>query len=394
MTASGGHNLSQIRENLKDITECIICKETFKDPRILPCIHTFCRKCLEAAASKSSKQPGSRMPCPMCRHGFVVPAKGVDELQKNFFMVKLIDMTKHIESSVNPLCDVCPEDSADTDSNVEIMLAELFCRNCTLRLCSNCVRHHKRSKLTSAHVLARLDDCSLVEKMSEILVPDECEKHENERLKLHCMDCQAVVCPMCFIEEHSNHKWSEVEKAADKFRQRIKTNVENLSKQNSNLMSKKLELENTKTENNRILSDLEKTINKRKSSLQSIIDKHANSLIAELGMRRRENLKEITLEEEDIELQLANQRSYADYCLELAANGSAVDICRSEKDLNARADDLQRMCLSLCKRAFKPIVLRCNMPAAVDEFMKNKDKNFIGEISKGCDNTIDLSSLI
>lgn len=392
MTASGGeeHSLSQIRENLKDITECSICKETFTDPRTLPCIHTFCRKCLEAAASKSGKSPGSKLPCPMCRHEFVVPAKGVEGLQKNFFMVKLIDMTKHMaassssslpSSSVRPSCDVCPP--ANEGNSESVPSAEKFCRNCRLRLCSSCVRHHGRSRLTETHDLVPVS----AENMAEILLvrPDECEKHERERLKLHCTDCQTVVCAFCFIEEHPGHRWSEVGKAADEFRRRIETNVENLAKQSSDLRSKQRELEILKTDTNRKLSDLEKRIQDRKTLMQHVIEKHANSLVVELGTRRQEKLKEIKLEEETIDMQLANQRSYVDYCCEMTAKGSAVDVCRAVKDLNTRADDLQRMCQSVCQRKVEPIALKCNMPTVVDEFMKNKDKNFVGEIAKGYD---------
>ena len=81
-----GHQSSADKE-LDDMTECSICTEVFTDPRVLPCIHTFCLKCLLNYGEDG--QPGDRMPCPLCRKEFTVPDNGLSGIQKNFFMEKL-----------------------------------------------------------------------------------------------------------------------------------------------------------------------------------------------------------------------------------------------------------------------------------------------------------------
>jgi len=70
------------------MTECPVCTEVFTDPRVLPCIHTFCLKCLLNCGR--DKQPGDRMPCPLCRIEFTIPDDGLSGTQKNFFMLKLL----------------------------------------------------------------------------------------------------------------------------------------------------------------------------------------------------------------------------------------------------------------------------------------------------------------
>jgi len=79
---------SSADKELVDMTECCICTEVFTDPRVLPCIHTFCLKCLLNYGK--DKQPGDRMACPMCRKEFTIPADGLSGLQKNFYAEKLV----------------------------------------------------------------------------------------------------------------------------------------------------------------------------------------------------------------------------------------------------------------------------------------------------------------
>ena len=41
---------------------CSVCLSRYDDPRVLPCLHTCCRRCLDAHVSARS-----RFPCPACR---------------------------------------------------------------------------------------------------------------------------------------------------------------------------------------------------------------------------------------------------------------------------------------------------------------------------------------
>jgi len=85
-----------IGKALDDMTECSICTEVFTDPRILPCIHTFCLKCLLNYGKDG--QPGDRLPCPMCREEFTIPADGLSGMKKNFEKGKLITILReHLE---------------------------------------------------------------------------------------------------------------------------------------------------------------------------------------------------------------------------------------------------------------------------------------------------------
>src|SRR6218665_2174159 len=128
----------KLQEQLKDIIKCCICSETFTDPRILPCVHTFCMKCLEDVGSKSNKKPGQNMPCPLCKREFVIPLGGFTETQKSFFLARNIEIGMSVDlsrSSSRQLCGACLKDVNDPASATQAPLAEMFCAVCCMMLC-------------------------------------------------------------------------------------------------------------------------------------------------------------------------------------------------------------------------------------------------------------------
>ena len=54
---------------------CGICRETFKNPKFLPCNHTFCQECLQAMVRAADDPAPLR--CPTCRAEVTLPPGGV-----------------------------------------------------------------------------------------------------------------------------------------------------------------------------------------------------------------------------------------------------------------------------------------------------------------------------
>ena len=53
----------EIQIQIREITDCPICTTTYTDPKVLPCTHTFCLKCIEGCGG--DKQPGDSVSCQM-----------------------------------------------------------------------------------------------------------------------------------------------------------------------------------------------------------------------------------------------------------------------------------------------------------------------------------------
>src|SRR5271163_1733701 len=106
-------------EQISDITECPICMETLTEPKVLPCVHTFCLKCLLKYGEHD--KPGDQVACPLCTTNFVLPPGGFTDLPNNFFVNKLLLTNQLCGASgsipTNP-CELCLEDQTNASAEV------------------------------------------------------------------------------------------------------------------------------------------------------------------------------------------------------------------------------------------------------------------------------------
>ena len=100
-------DMTSLINEVKDITECAICTEMFRRPKMLPCFHTFCLECLQQYGA--GKEDGDVMSCPMCRKEFNVPTGGLSKLGANFFVDRLITAQSAyvVSQRKDKECDVC-----------------------------------------------------------------------------------------------------------------------------------------------------------------------------------------------------------------------------------------------------------------------------------------------
>ena len=129
-----GEGMASAKEFTDDI-ECPICNETYTDPRVLPCGHTCCFKCIKQY--RGNRQPGQSMPCPFCRREFTTLPS---ELPKNYSVMNILGKIK--ESGSAGYCD------QHADEKIKI-----YCTDCKVAICSMCyiMSHngHKYSDINS-----------------------------------------------------------------------------------------------------------------------------------------------------------------------------------------------------------------------------------------------------
>ena len=78
-----------LERRISEETKCSICCDQFKEPKMLPCQHTFCLKCLENVAKLNDP---NTVDCPLCRDVYEVPAKeGVGGFKSNLLMKTLLE---------------------------------------------------------------------------------------------------------------------------------------------------------------------------------------------------------------------------------------------------------------------------------------------------------------
>ena len=68
-----------------NLLTCPICYELYKNPKYLPCYHSYCEECLEKL------QKSADVTCPECRKTSTIPMGGIKQLPNNFFINRIID---------------------------------------------------------------------------------------------------------------------------------------------------------------------------------------------------------------------------------------------------------------------------------------------------------------
>jgi hypothetical protein len=196
---------------LNPMLECSVCQEMFKDPRILPCGHTFCLKCLQGivktAADKSkSKVKIDTMPCPQCRTQFIVGSQKLQDLPKNFTVADLI-----CSLPTSSQCALL----GDEDQHGP---AQHVCLDCWDALCDTCSKVHNKTKLTKDHSIKLLSEITTEDiQAHKAKKPVYCETHSKKEVEFYCETCQHFACSTCTVVKCKQHNCLELSNADDKF---------------------------------------------------------------------------------------------------------------------------------------------------------------------------------
>ena len=173
----------------EDILCCSICMEEYEDPRALPCLHTFCYKCL-VQINESSGDAVRRIfiKCPLCAELHQIPKEtGVAGFRKDFRIKNLID---HSET---------------------------------------------KSPVAVASSIPR--DVSQEEIISSEMDSESCSIHLGERLMYFCesSSCQMDICEKCWSCDHDTHSVKllskKVNDARDAVQQQMDKTIDKINAQ-------------------------------------------------------------------------------------------------------------------------------------------------------------------
>ena len=92
-----------LERTISEETKCSICFDQFQEPKMLPCQHTFCLKCLENVAKLNDC---NTVDCPLCRKIYEVPARGgVNRFKSNLLMKTLLEAKGKTPSNTSSLTE-------------------------------------------------------------------------------------------------------------------------------------------------------------------------------------------------------------------------------------------------------------------------------------------------
>lgn len=234
-TSQSGELIKKLEAELTCAVHC----GRFDDPRVLPCLHIHCKKCVESlvdeqrSASAEPKKKKSTVVCPQCREEHTLPENGAGELPElpTFFqLVTLLEVYKTGEPGSQPL--ICGK---GRDSNPAIGR----CLECDAYLCDSCLELHKMQVSTRNHTAVTLDE--IKETSGKCLYRlRECTIHKKE-LGMYCGTCSKVICGDCTKNDHKSHECVVVADVQDVARKSLDGLLRNLRKLPEKAKAKKRE---------------------------------------------------------------------------------------------------------------------------------------------------------
>ena len=207
-------------KKLEEQLTCAICLDLYTNPKTLPCLHSFCQKCLEGLPL-DPQGDNYFISCPTCRHRTQLPQPtGAADFPAAFQINNLKEvynlMTK-VSGHQEVTCDNC------TTTN-----ATGYCKECAKFLCPKCIDVHKNWAPIADHKITSLDKVAtsaskLVPKKQEI----KCSSH-NEPLRIFCETCEELICHDCTVRIHRDHDYDLVFDCYPKHCQILETNLKSV----------------------------------------------------------------------------------------------------------------------------------------------------------------------
>ncbi|KAJ8401392.1 hypothetical protein AAFF_G00386230 [Aldrovandia affinis] len=265
----------QSTPNLLDT--CAVCNLNFnsREPKLLPCLHSFCKKCLPSPSRSlvlhdqtgnpqlqvdNTTKPLNVIRCPVCRQ----ECMEVDVME-NFFVKDSMEVpSSTVEKTNQQLCTSC-------DDNTE---ASGFCVECVEFLCSTCIEAHQRVKFTKDHTIRQKEEVSPDAMSVSTQKPVFCDVHKQEPLKLFCETCDRLTCRDCQLLKHKDHNYQFLEDA-------YKNHREHMVNMTLQLQEKKKAIEEVSNSiNNGLLQ-----VDENRKSVHNEIKKSICALILEINRK-------------------------------------------------------------------------------------------------------------
>ena len=320
-----------VEELEREIT-CGICQEHYTEPKVLPCLHYYCKKCVLRLALRTGT--GKPFSCPECRCEATLPEGGVDELKTAFFVNRLkttVSTMERAHGKVEVKCELC-SDSVDR--------AEAFCRQCAMFICKNCIEHHKRLKPFLTHEVASLEDLKQG-RAKPIAVKEPptktCPNHD-EPLIIYCFDCESLICHHCTVKDHRDHDFEFCKIASTKTKQNLLENLSPLKIQRESLVKAIDNIQTTKQELKAQGGSVASSIQTSFKELREILDMREQELLGEAAGIVKQKMDKLSIQEKNLSLASAEVQSVVDYTEQCVRHCTDNEVMSTHAEIRRRIE--------------------------------------------------------
>uniref|UniRef100_A0A7N8X6C8 E3 ubiquitin-protein ligase TRIM33 n=1 Tax=Mastacembelus armatus TaxID=205130 RepID=A0A7N8X6C8_9TELE len=309
---------------------CAVCKQSLQsrdsEPKLLPCLHSFCRKCIPQPDRQISVQvPGPHgqtdthivnvMRCSVCHQDYKQ-----SDIIDNYFVKDTTEATSTSDEKAAQVCTSC-EDNAGTIG---------FCVECGEWLCKTCVEAHQRVKITKDHKIRTKEDADASVGTTGQR-PVFCPIHKQEPLKLFCETCDTLTCRDCQLLEHKEHRYQFLEEAFQNQKGIIETSMAKLQEKKNYVHYSVSQLQSRLKELSETHKKVEHEIKIAVFTLINEINKKGKSLLQQLESVNKERSMRLVAQHKDT-TQLAQQIHHVlNFCHWAITTGSSTALLYSKR---------------------------------------------------------------
>ena len=264
-------------------------------------------------------------------------------------------LLKNLEKQVT--CSICLDRYTEPKT---ISCLHTFCCEC---LEKHATRNHKHGKFRCPECQAEIDlpegnrfdrlpnsffhksllGLLAAEDYEASLKPREpfCLQHKTEITRYFCFSCEAFICPICIAEDHRNHVFELLEKAAHKEKTYIMSSVETI-KEKANMFRAVIgKFEKTCDNVKNIIAIAKQEVSQAAEHMIAKIRQQEEQLLQSLEVTRRKRLERINSAKKEVESLIKQMNQAAEFGENLVQRSSSTDIIKNKETLKLKFEELR-----------------------------------------------------
>ena len=315
-------------EELEEEITCPVCQDRFREPKILPCLHYYCKECVRQLALRAG--PNRPFACPECRSGTVLPQNDPDQLRTAFFVNRMKELHAKMEKTqgkVEAVCEMCSRAKA-----------EAFCRQCTDFICNSCVGLHQTLKVFAGHkvvTLQELKEGGAKEIPLKEAPPSMCKDHD-EQLKIYCFDCSRLICRDCIVRDHAAHEFEFVKKMAPQYKKTLKDSLTPLARIQTNISAATKEIKKVEKEVSEQHKSVTGTIQRSFNQLHEILRKREKQLLDSASELKQQKLDSLGAQRKGFALATSDIQGLMEFIERSVTNATDEEVMLLQKDIQEK----------------------------------------------------------
>ena len=262
-------DIQTLLNNLHEELSCSVCMSKYTDPKQLPCLHSFCLRCLNGIQRTSGRR--DKIACPECRQEVNVPDNGnLAALPTNFRINSLLDVLAIRECNTTGVkCGNCDERRKQSH----------YCFQCYAFWCEECISFHNKIKANKDHYALALKDFQDQDFENILKRPSFCgiPGHGKKEMEFFCKICEVAICNACALLDHEGHAKMPLELAANERKLRLKSAIESQKKR---AQAKKSQIEK--------LNEYYNEVQERAACVKRNVQEYADSIHAAIEAKKLE----------------------------------------------------------------------------------------------------------